>query len=151
MKIWYCVLTLPVTMLSNRLLYSATVLCSNSYYIVVASIFLVSTGSCKAISGMASVRSQDTFSAILPSMTCPSNTTQYAHVLICICMARVPGTLVPFYFNRHFSHHMKLCPKLIIVRFSDPPNIIHCQNFLPYDILWCLQCALCLSTRNRVA
>ena len=34
-------------------------LCSNSYYTVVASIFLVSTGSCKAICRVASVRTSD--------------------------------------------------------------------------------------------
>ena len=51
-KICYYVLTLPVAML---LLHSATVLCSNSYYTLVASIFLVSAASCKAICGVASV------------------------------------------------------------------------------------------------
>ena len=38
-----------------RLLHSATVLPSNSYYIVVASIFLISAASCKAICRVASV------------------------------------------------------------------------------------------------
>ena len=38
---------------------SATVLHSNSYYTVVASIFLVSTVSCKAICRVASVRTAD--------------------------------------------------------------------------------------------
>ena len=56
MKIWHRVLTLPVAMLSMRLLHSATVLPSNSYYTVVASIFLVSAASCKAICRVASVR-----------------------------------------------------------------------------------------------
>ena len=37
-------------------IHSATVLYSNSYYTVVASIFLVSAASCKAIYGVASVR-----------------------------------------------------------------------------------------------
>ena len=36
-----------------------TVLYSNSYYTVLASIFLVSTASCKAICGVASVRTPD--------------------------------------------------------------------------------------------
>ena len=43
-------------MLSMRSLHSATVLPSNSYYTVVASIFLVSAASCKAICRVASVR-----------------------------------------------------------------------------------------------
>ena len=43
-------------MLSMRSLHSATVLPSKSYYTVVASIFLVSAASCKAIFRVASVR-----------------------------------------------------------------------------------------------
>ena len=39
-------------MLLIRLLHSATVLHSNSYYTVIASIFLVSAASCKAICGV---------------------------------------------------------------------------------------------------
>ena len=58
-KIWHRVLTLPVAMLSMRSLDSATVLYSNSYYTVVASIFLVSTASCKAICKVTSVRTSD--------------------------------------------------------------------------------------------
>ena len=58
-KIRHRVLTLPVAMLSMRSLHSATVLYSNSYYTVVASIFLVSAASCKAICGVASVRTSD--------------------------------------------------------------------------------------------
>ena len=38
-----------IAMLSMRLLHSATVLYSNSYYTVVASVFLISTASCKAL------------------------------------------------------------------------------------------------------
>ena len=49
----------PVAMLSMRSLHSATVLHSNSYYTVVASIFLVSAASCKAICRVASVRTSD--------------------------------------------------------------------------------------------
>ena len=45
-------------MLSMRSVQSATVLCSNSYYTVVASIFLVSVASCKAICKTALVRSR---------------------------------------------------------------------------------------------
>ena len=53
-----------ITTLLMRSPHSATVLHSYSCYIVVASIFLVlSTVSCKAIHGMASVRSQDLPSA----------------------------------------------------------------------------------------
>ena len=58
-KIRHSVLTLPVAMLSMRSLHSATVLYSNSYYTVVASIFLLSAASCKAICGVASVRTSD--------------------------------------------------------------------------------------------
>ena len=50
---------LPVTMLSMRSLDSATVLYNNSYYTVVASIFLVSAASCKAICEVTSVRTSD--------------------------------------------------------------------------------------------
>ena len=48
-------------MLSMRSLLSATVLPSNSYYTVVASIFLISAASCKAICRVASVRTSDIF------------------------------------------------------------------------------------------
>ena len=54
-KIWHRVLTLPVAMLSMRS-HSATGLYSNSYYTVVASIFLVIAVSCKAICRVASAR-----------------------------------------------------------------------------------------------
>ena len=50
---------LPVAMLSMRLLHSTTVLYSKSYYAVVASIFLVSAASCKAICRVASVITSD--------------------------------------------------------------------------------------------
>ena len=58
-KIGRRVLTLPVTMLLVRSLDSATGLYSNSYYTVVASIFLVSTASCKAICEVTLVRTSD--------------------------------------------------------------------------------------------
>ena len=45
--------------LSMRLLHSATVLPINSYYTVVARIFLISAASCKAICRVASVRTSD--------------------------------------------------------------------------------------------
>ena len=51
-------LTLPVAMLM-RSVDSATALYSNSYYTVVASIFLVSAASRKAIHGVALVRTSD--------------------------------------------------------------------------------------------
>ena len=72
-------------MLSMTSLHSATVLYSNSYYTVVASIFLISAASCKAICRVASC-SQNfrLFSAILAKVTHPSNATHAAHVLICI-------------------------------------------------------------------
>ena len=46
-------------MLSMRLLDSVTILYSTSYYTVVASIFLVSAASCKAICRVALVRTSD--------------------------------------------------------------------------------------------
>ena len=45
--------------LSMRSLDSTTVLYSNSYYTIVASIFLVSAASCKAICEVTSVRTSD--------------------------------------------------------------------------------------------
>ena len=63
-------------MLSMRLLDSTTVLCSNSYYMVVASIFLVSAASCKAICEVTSFRTSDYSSAILAKVTRPSNATR---------------------------------------------------------------------------
>ena len=51
--------SLPAAMLLMRSLDSATVLYSNSYYTVVASIFLVSAASCKAICEVALVRTSD--------------------------------------------------------------------------------------------
>ena len=63
-----------------RSLHSATVLPSNSYYTVVASIFLVSAASCKAICRVASVKTSDYSHALLM----PHVLIKYAHVLICI-------------------------------------------------------------------
>ena len=55
---------------------SATVLDSNSYYTVVASIFLVSATSCKAICRVSSVRTSDYSQPFwLKKVTCPSNAT----------------------------------------------------------------------------
>ena len=61
----------------------ATVLPSNSYYTVVASIFLISVASCKPICGVASIRNFRLFSAILAKVTCllmPHVLIKYAHV-----------------------------------------------------------------------
>ena len=58
-KIQHRVMTLPINMLSMRSQQSATALYSNSYYTVVASIFLVSAASCKAICRVASIRTLD--------------------------------------------------------------------------------------------
>ena len=59
-----------------RSLHSATVLYSNCYYTVVASIFLVSAASCKAISGVVCIcQNFRLFSAILAKVTRPSNAT----------------------------------------------------------------------------
>ena len=91
------VLTLPIAMLSMRSLHSATVLYSNSYYTVVASIFLVSTASCKAICGVASVRTSDysqPFWLKWHALLMPHMLIKYAHVLICISAGKG---------SRHFS------------------------------------------------
>ena len=86
-KIWCHVLTLPIAMLSMRLLDSATVLYSNSYYTVVASIFLVSAASCKAICEVTSVRTSDysqPFRLKWHALLMPHMLIKYAYVLICI-------------------------------------------------------------------
>ena len=56
---------------------------SNSYYTVVASIFLVSAASCKAIYGVASVRTSD-YSQPFWLKRHPHALIKYAHMLICI-------------------------------------------------------------------
>ena len=84
-------------MLSMRSLHSATVLYSNSYYTVVASIFLVSAASCKAICGVASVRTSDysqPFWLKRHTLLMPHVLIKYAHVLICISAGEG---------SRHFS------------------------------------------------
>ena len=91
-KILHHVLTLPVAMLSMRSLDSATVLYSNSYYTVVASVFLASAASCKAICEVTSVRNLDYFKVTRPSNATRAN--HYAHVLICISAGEG---------SRHFS------------------------------------------------
>ena len=53
------ILTLSIAMLLMRSLHSGTLLYSNSYYTVVVSIFSISTASCKAICGVALVRTSD--------------------------------------------------------------------------------------------
>ena len=71
-------------MLSMRSLHSATVLHSNSYYTVVASIFLVSAASCKAICRVASVRTSDYSQPFWLKWHAPRVLIKCAHVLICI-------------------------------------------------------------------
>ena len=74
-------------MLSMRSLDSATALYSNSYYTVVASIFLVSAASCKAICEVTSVRTSDysqPFWLKWHILIMPYALIKYAHVLICI-------------------------------------------------------------------
>ena len=73
-------------MLSIRSLHCAAILPSNSYYMVVASIFLVSTVSVKQYMGSISQNFRQ-FSAILAKVTpllMPHVLIKYAHVLICI-------------------------------------------------------------------
>ena len=97
-------------MLSMRSLHSATVLPSNSYYTVVASIFLISAASCKAICRVASVRTSDysqPFWLKWHALLMPHVLIKYAHVLICISAGEG---------SRHFSAfhllnmHMCLLP-----------------------------------------
>ena len=102
-KIWRCVLTLPVAMLSMRSLDSTTVLFSNSYYTVVASIFLVSAASCKAIYEVTSVRTSDysqPFWLKWHALLMPHVLIKYAHVLICISAGEG---------SRHFSAFHWIC------------------------------------------
>ena len=96
-KILRRVLTLPIAMLSMRSLDSATVLYSNSYYTVVASIFLVSAASCKAICKVTSVRTSDysqPFWLKWHALLMPHVLIKYAYVLICISAGKG---------SRHFS------------------------------------------------
>ena len=96
-KILRRVLTLPVAMLSMRSLDSATVLYSNSYYTVVASIFLVSAASCKAICKVTPVRTSDysqPFWLKWHTLLMPHVLIKYVYVLICISAGKG---------SRHFS------------------------------------------------
>ena len=100
-KIWRRVLTLPVAMLSMRSLDFTTVLYSNSYYTVVASIFLISAASCKAIYKVTSVRTSDysqPFWLKWHALLMPHVLIKYAHVLICISAGEGSGTLVHFIY-----------------------------------------------------
>ena len=77
-------------MLLIRSLHCATILPSNSYYTVVASIFLVSA-SCKAICRVASVRTSDysqPFWLKRHALLMPHMLIKYAHMLICICAGK---------------------------------------------------------------
>ena len=106
-KIWHRVLTLPIAMLLMRSLHSATILYSNSYYIVVASIFLVSTASCKAICRVASVRTSDysqPFWLKWHAFLMPHVLIKYAHVLICISAGKGSWHFSAFHF--HFFQYM---------------------------------------------
>ena len=113
-KIWRRVLTLPVAMLSMRSLDSATVLYSNSYYTVVASIVLVSAASCKAICEVRSVRTSDysqPFWLKWHALLMPHVLIKYAHVLICISAGEG---------SRHFSafHNYYVNPFTLLIYFS---------------------------------
>ena len=70
-------------MLSMRLLDSATVLYSNSYYTVVANIFFVSAASCKAICKVTSVRTLDYSQPfwLVHALLMPHVLIKYAHML----------------------------------------------------------------------
>ena len=96
-------------MLSMRLLDSATVLYSNSYYTVVASIFLASAASCNAICEVTSVRTSDysqPFWLKWHALLMPHVLIKYAHVLICISVGEG---------SWHFSAF--LC-KTVIVQYT---------------------------------
>ena len=75
------VLTLPVAMLSTRSLHSATILCSYSYYTVITSIFLASTASCKAVCGIAPVRTSEFSTRVCtrPYLQCTGKGSQHFH------------------------------------------------------------------------
>ena len=101
-KIWRRVLTLPVAMLSMRSLDSTTVLYSNSYYTVVASIFLISAASCKAIYKVTSVRTSDysqPFWLKWHALLMPHVLIKYAHVLICISAGEGSRHFSAFHLN----------------------------------------------------
>ena len=117
-KIWHRVLTLPVAMFSMRPLDSATVLYSNIYYTVVASIFLVSAASCKAIYGVASVRTSDYSQPLWlkwHALLVPHVLIKYAHVLICISAGEG---------SRHFSaFHYSWCQRMGLIANTSPSNL----------------------------
>ena len=90
-------------MLSMRSLHSATILPSNSYYTVVASILLISAASCKAICRVALVRTSDysqPFWLKWHALLMPHVLIKYAHVLICISAGEG---------SRHFSAFHLYC------------------------------------------
>ena len=109
-------------MLSIRSLHSATVLYSNSYYTVVASVFLISAVSCKAICRVALGRTSDYSQAKVAHPLMLHVLIKYAHVLICIStgaisslefgamlkISHIVGMLLVI------SHHLHFWPQRII-------------------------------------
>ena len=101
-------------MLSMRSLHSATVLYSNCYYTVVASIFLVSASSCKAICEVTSVRTLDysqPFWLKWHALLMPHVVIKYAHVLICISAGEG---------SRHFSAFHVITSMIILIHLISP-------------------------------
>ena len=101
-------------MLLMRLLDSATVLYSNSYYTVVASIFLLSTASCKAIYEVTSVRTSELkWHALLM----PHVLIKYAHVLICISAGGGSWHFSAFhsYINKIKTYPLRLLGNLALM------------------------------------
>ena len=118
-KIWRRVLTLPVAILSMRSLDSATVLYSNSYYTVVASIFLVSAASCTAICEVTSVRTSDysqPFWLKWHALLMPHMLIKYAHVLICISAGEGSRHFSVFHYNHKFVvKEFIICVQLYLI------------------------------------
>ena len=103
----HCILTLPITILSIRSLHCAAILPSNSYYTVVASTFLVSAASCKAICKVTSVRASDysqPFWLKWHTLLMAHVLIKYAHVLTCICTGEGTSTLVLFHYSGNKLH-----------------------------------------------
>ena len=133
-KIWHCVLTLPIAMLSMRSLDSATVLYSNSYYTVVASIFLVSAASCKAICEVTSVRTSDYSQPLWlkrHALLMPHVIIKYVHVLICISAGEGSRHFSAF----HLVGNQELTPKASVLDY--PPNKVSLFWETIFEVTFC--------------
>ena len=131
-------------MLLMRSLHSATVLPSNSYYTVVASIFLISAASCKAICRVALIRTSDysqPFWLKRHALQMPHVLIKYAHVLICISAGEGSRHFSAIYYASNSTHRCKWVCLLLWLNCSTiahdylPPNL---TVILAFGILTCM-------------